>query len=55
MKQHHIDWRKSSYSAPSGDCVEIAKSSRNTIGIRDSKAGDRSPIIELHNANGQDS
>ncbi|KZM71984.1 DUF397 domain-containing protein [Nocardia terpenica] len=31
------EWFKSSYSSTTGDCVEVAFLSPNTIGVRDSK------------------
>lgn len=30
-------WRKSSYSAANGDCVEVARLANGYIGVRDSK------------------
>jgi hypothetical protein len=30
-------WRKSSYSAACGDCVEVAQRADGSIGVRDSK------------------
>jgi hypothetical protein len=33
----YIVWRKSSYSAANGDCVEIARRADGYIGVRDSK------------------
>ncbi|WP_447005653.1 DUF397 domain-containing protein [Saccharothrix isguenensis] len=39
-------WRKSSRSATSGECVEIgAGDSTASVGVRDSKLGDDSPIL----------
>ncbi|MFI7667697.1 DUF397 domain-containing protein [Nocardia sp. NPDC049526] len=31
------NWFKSSYSQPSGDCVEVANLRGGTVGVRDSK------------------
>jgi hypothetical protein len=33
----NIFWRKSSYSAANGDCVEVAELANGYIGVRDSK------------------
>lgn len=32
-----ISWKKSSYSAANGDCVEVAHLANGYIGVRDSK------------------
>lgn len=40
-----VIWRKSSRSGYSGNCVEIASFSDGQIGIRDSKANGRGPVI----------
>lgn len=39
------EWRTSSYSQPSGDCVEIATKSSDFIVIRDSKDESRSTLM----------
>ena len=33
----NTQWRKSSYSNPSGNCVEVATGSRGAVAVRDSK------------------
>jgi hypothetical protein len=40
-----VMWRKSSRSGYSGNCVEIANFGDGQIGIRDSKANGRGPVI----------
>lgn len=47
MPSNHMRWRKSSHSAPDGDCVEAGTSSNGTIGVRDTKTADRSSILEF--------
>jgi hypothetical protein len=40
------DWRKSSRSATSGECVEVGTSPDTPlVAVRDSKLGDGSPIL----------
>jgi hypothetical protein len=34
---HDISWKKSSYSAANGNCVEVAHLGGGYIGVRDSK------------------
>jgi hypothetical protein len=41
-----IDWRKSSHSHSSGECVEVAALSSGMIGVRDSK-NPRGPHLTL--------
>ncbi|WP_030176532.1 DUF397 domain-containing protein [Spirillospora albida] len=40
-------WRKSSHSAPNGDCVEVGGSPDRMIGVRDSKAGAGGPVLRF--------
>lgn len=45
MTKNYISWYKSSHSAPTGECVEVACATDGTTGIQDSKAPDN--ILEL--------
>ncbi len=49
MNQHDkfTNWRKSSLSNGGTDCVEVSESDNGTIGVRDSKLGDASAILEF--------
>jgi hypothetical protein len=42
-------WRKSSFSGSGNACVEVADLATGT-GIRDSKLGDRSPVLSVTTA-----
>ncbi|MFB4295417.1 DUF397 domain-containing protein [Actinomadura sp. NTSP31] len=44
------DWRKSRHSEPDGECVEAARVVAGTIGVRDSKLREDSPILEFSRA-----
>ncbi|MGW3467959.1 DUF397 domain-containing protein [Saccharopolyspora sp. NPDC000995] len=40
-----LRWRKSSYSGGAQQCVEVARVDHSHGALRDSKLGDRSPIL----------
>jgi hypothetical protein len=42
-----VQWRKSSYSGYNGNCVEVAGLGADRIGVRDSKAGAGSPVLQF--------
>jgi hypothetical protein len=42
-----IRWIKSSYSDQNDNCVEVARRPDGSVLVRDSKAGDRSPILSF--------
>lgn len=43
-------WRKSSYSAYNGSCLEVADFGPGRIGVRDSKAGPRGSVLVFAHA-----
>ncbi|GAA1830160.1 hypothetical protein GCM10009735_77340 [Actinomadura chokoriensis] len=47
MGTHYVHWRKSSHSAPDGECVEIGRSSVGNIGVRDTKQRGTGPILDF--------
>ena len=43
-------WRKSSWSACNGNCVEVAVLHHGLIGVRDSKEDGQGPVLTFHGA-----
>jgi hypothetical protein len=50
IELRHASWRKSSWSAFNGNCVEVARLCGCSIGVRDSKAGESSPVLVFGSA-----
>jgi len=46
MTAHYEHWRKSSHSAPDGECIEVGRSP-HTIGVRDTKQDGRGPVLDF--------
>lgn len=44
------NWRKSSFSAYNGNCVEIADLGAGAVGVRDSKVGQHAPVLQFSRA-----
>ncbi|WP_242886015.1 DUF397 domain-containing protein [Actinomadura litoris] len=47
MTTYSHGWRKSRQSEPNGHCIEVGRSDDGTVGIRDTKLRDSSPILEF--------
>lgn len=47
MTTPYTHWRKSSYSAPNGECVEVGRSFKGTIAVRDTKQGNEGPSLDF--------
>jgi hypothetical protein len=43
----NLDWRTSSYSGPTGNCVEVAELSGGGHAVRDSKDRDPGPVLRF--------
>ena len=39
------EWRKSSYSSQSGNCVEVARNLQGLVAVRDSKEADAAKLV----------
>jgi Domain of unknown function (DUF397) len=42
------EWRKSSYSGQSGNCVEVARNLPGLVAVRDSKEPDGARLVVSH-------
>ena len=42
------EWRKSSYSSQSGNCVEVARNLPGLVAVRDSNEPDRAKLVVAH-------
>jgi hypothetical protein len=47
MTSKFSNWRKSSLSSGGDNCVEVAFAEDGSIGVRDSKLGPASPVLEF--------
>jgi hypothetical protein len=45
VDQSRAEWRKSSYSGQSGNCVEVARNLPGLVAVRDSKQPDRAKLV----------
>ncbi|MFC4905707.1 DUF397 domain-containing protein [Actinomadura gamaensis] len=50
MTTRYSDWRKASHSEPGENCVEVGRSSADTVGVRDTKANGQGPVLDFTRA-----
>jgi len=48
--RNYATWRKSSWSASNGNCVEVAALRPNLVGVRDSKEAGQGPVLVFDSA-----
>jgi hypothetical protein len=49
-QRSYARWRKSSFSAHNGNCVEVAELGGRLIGVRDTKDADLGPVLVFGDA-----
>lgn len=49
-----VSWRKSTFSAYNGNCVEVADFGSGCVGVRDSKAVPGGPVLQFGQADWAD-